>query len=312
MGSGPDTAKFRDPTWTATGERRAAVPLSRLRTLWFNTGTLCNIACAHCYIGSSPRNDALAYLSRNEVAAFLDEVARRDDPIDEIGLTGGEPFMNPDIVEILDDVLARGLRALVLTNAMKPMMRRRDALASLDRRHPGRLTVRVSLDHHAASVHDRERGEGSFATTLDGLRWLAANASRIHVAGRAGFGDQPEAAIRQGYARLFEREAIPVDASDPVALMLFPEMDAAAEVPEITERCWGILGTSPDAVMCSSSRMVVKRRGADRPVVLACTLIADDERFELGPTLADADRPVALNHPHCARFCVLGGAACSR
>ena len=94
--------------------------------------------------------------------------------------------------------------------------------------------------------------------------------------------------------------------------MLFPEMDPAADVPEITEACWGILGKSPDSVMCASSRMVVKRKGADAPAVLACTLLPYDTQFELGATLAEASRPVPLNHPHCAKFCVLGGAACSR
>ena len=88
-------------------------------------------------------------------------------------------------------------------------------------------------------------------------------------------------------------------------------MDETAEVPEITTACWGILGKSPSDVMCSNARMVVKRRGAERPVVLACTLLAYEEEFELGGTLAEAARPVALNHPHCAKFCVLGGARCS-
>ena len=64
--------------------------------------------------------------------------------------------------------------------------------------------------------------------------------------------------------------------------------------------------------MCSSARMVVKRKGAARPAVLACTLLPYDERFELGPTLAGASGAVPLNHPHCAKFCVLGGGACSR
>ena len=100
--------------------------------------------------------------------------------------------------------------------------------------------------------------------------------------------------------------------TDPVSLMLFPEMDAAADVPEITTACWGILRKSPDSLMCASARMLVKRRGAARPAVLACTLLPYDPQFELGATLAEASRPVALNHPHCAKFCVLGGAACSR
>ena len=107
-------------------------------------------------------------------------------------------------------------------------------------------------------------------------------------------------------------ERIPVDARDPVALVLFPEMDADRDVPEITEACWGILGRTPDSVMCSSSRMVVRRRGAAGPSVVACTLLPYETEFDLGATLREASRPVALNHPHCARFCVLGGAACSR
>ena len=89
-------------------------------------------------------------------------------------------------------------------------------------------------------------------------------------------------------------------------------MDASLDVPEITEACWGILGVEPAAVMCANSRMVVKRKGAAQPVVLACTLIAYDERFEMGETLAAALGEVTLNHPHCARFCVLGGGSCSR
>jgi hypothetical protein len=64
--------------------------------------------------------------------------------------------------------------------------------------------------------------------------------------------------------------------------------------------------------MCASSRMVIKRRGAAGLSVVACTLLPYDPQFELGATLDQAWRPVALNHPHCARFCVLGGAACAR
>ncbi|MEZ5769795.1 MAG: hypothetical protein R3D80_20690 [Paracoccaceae bacterium] len=119
-----------------------------------------------------------------------------------------------------------------------------------------------------------------------------------------------EAEARAGYAAFFAARGLEIDARDPGMTVIFPEMDLAVEVPEITTACWGLLGKSPDDVMCASSRMVVKRRGYPASV-LACTLIAYDEAFEMGATLAEADRPVALNHPHCAKFCVLGGAACS-
>jgi uncharacterized Fe-S cluster-containing radical SAM superfamily protein len=307
-----DPLKFRDPQITAKGEARAQVALTALETLWINTGTLCNITCANCYIESSPRNDALSYISAVEVAEFLNEAEASRLPLREVGFTGGEPFMNPDFLPMLENTLKRGFHALVLTNAMKPMMNQAKGLLALHQRYGARLTLRVSLDHPKPAIHDAERGAGSFERTLEGLRFLADHGFQVHVAGRAAFGGGNETALRAEFAALFAAHGIAVDAADPVALMLFPEMDPRADVPEITEACWGILGKSPDSLMCASARMVVKRKGAARPAVLACTLLAYDPQFELGATLAEASRPVALNHPHCAKFCVLGGAACSR
>jgi len=304
-------AKFRDPRLTAKGEPRAQVALHALETLWFNTGTLCNLTCRNCYIESSPRNDRLAYLTRAEVRAYLDEIAEGQLPVRTAGFTGGEPFMCPDLLPMLDDALSRGLEALVLTNAMRPMMKVADELDALRTRHGGRLRLRVSLDHYTAVQHEAERGPRSWEPTLEGLRWLARRGFALDVAGRL-FSGEAESVVRTGFARLFAEHTIPIDAADPVRLMLFPEMDAAIDVPEITEACWGILGKSPSSVMCASSRMVVKRREAARPAVVACTLLPYEAEFELGATLAEASRPVPLNHPHCARFCVLGGAACSR
>jgi Radical SAM superfamily len=306
-----DPHKFRDPELTAKGEKRAKVALRGLETLWFNTGTLCNLTCRNCYIESSPRNDRLAYLTREEMLPYLDEITREGLPTRLIGFTGGEPFMNPGIIGMLQEVLARGFHALVLTNAMKPMRKLRSPLLALRDAYGARLTIRVSIDHYSPEVHEAERGRRSWVPTIDGLVWLVRNGFSTDVAGRR-FTAEPEDAIRAGFARLFSKLDVPVDASDPVRLMLFPEMDATRDVPEITEACWGILGKSPDSVMCASSRMVVKRADADAPTVLACTLLAYDEQFELGRTLADAAVPVALNHPHCSSFCVLGGAACSR
>jgi len=299
---------------TADGSRRAFVRLESLDTLWFNTGTLCNIECAHCYIESSPLNDRLAYLSLDDVRLYLDEIAALGLSTREIGFTGGEPFMNPALVSMLREVLARGFRALVLTNAMQPLQRRgvQHALLALrDELAPGdRLTFRVSLDHHTAALHDRERGSGSWEVAVHGVRWLAAEGFAVHVAGRTCWGED-EASAREGYARLFAAEGFPIDAASHTELVLFPEMDETADVPEITVDCWGILGQSPSDVMCATSRMVVKRTGADRPAVVACTLLPYLEEFELGETLAEADDVVHLNHPHCSKFCVLGGGSCT-
>ena len=302
--------KFQDPATTADGARRATVALTRLRTLWLNTGTLCNLACANCYIESSPRNDRLAYLSRAEARSYLDEIAALELGTEEIGFTGGEPFMNPHFLGMLADSLEAGHRALVLTNAMRPMMKRAEALLALRRRHGERLVLRVSVDHYRPDLHEQERGRRSWAQALDGLRWLSGQGFLLRVAGRRRWGDE-EQTLRDGFAALFAAEGIAVDAQSRAELVLFPEMDLAAETPEITTACWKLLGVSPADVMCASSRMVVKHRGAPAPHVVSCTLLPYEAGFALGPRLADALGPVALNHPHCSRFCVLGGGSCS-
>ena len=154
-----DLRKFRDPSVTAKGERRAQVALKSLDTLWLNTGTLCNLTCTNCYIESSPKNDRLEYLTAAEAARYLDEIRDRALPTQLIGFTGGEPFMNPDLIEMVDDALTRGFQVIILTNAMRPMQKRKRALLDLLGRHPGRMTIRVSIDHYGPAVHEAERGK---------------------------------------------------------------------------------------------------------------------------------------------------------
>jgi uncharacterized Fe-S cluster-containing radical SAM superfamily protein len=305
-----DPAKFSDPDVTAKGEPRARVALSGLKTLWFNTGSLCNIACDNCYIESSPTNDRLGYLGASEVVEYLDEIALERMPVEEIGFTGGEPFMNRELPTMLEECLGRGFRVLVLTNAMKPMHHHRKRLLALRAAYGGALTLRVSVDHYTRDKHERLRGQRTWEPMLEGLHWLANNGFDVHVAGRTRW-DEAEPALRTGYAALFVAENIPVDADDPMALMLFPEMDTHTDVPEITERCWDILGVAPASLMCATSRMVVKGKGAPNPVVVPCTLLPYDAQFEMGARLANAASPVKLNHPFCAQFCVLGGGSCS-
>ncbi|MDP3490498.1 MAG: radical SAM protein [Phenylobacterium sp.] len=308
---GPATpGRFSDPLITADGSARARVELKALETLWFNTGSLCNIACLNCYIESSPTNDALVYLTAADCAAYLAQIADGDLPTREIGFTGGEPFMNPDMLTMLDLALAGGHRVLVLTNAMRPMMRWGDRLGRLIKDHRDQLTFRVSLDHHTQAAHDAERGEGAWDKAWAGLDWLGGEGARIAIAGRR-MAEESEVQARMAFAQLFETRSLAVDAINPGALVLFPEMEPGADVPEITEACWGILNRSPTEMMCATSRMVVRRRGAAGPVVVACTLTPYDPQFELAATLEGATTAVSLNHPFCAQFCVLGGASCS-
>ncbi|MEM7328406.1 MAG: radical SAM protein [Pseudomonadota bacterium] len=311
----PDTVlieKFRDPKVTAKGEVRARVAYVQTKTLWFNTGTLCNIECVNCYIESSPTNDRLVYLTVEDVRPYLDELETAGESAIEIGFTGGEPFMAPEMLEILRLVLQRGHSVLMLTNAMQPMMRPRikGGLMQLNEEFGARLTMRVSLDHFSEDLHDVERGAGSFALAMTGLRWLSENGFTLALAGRTIWGEEEEIA-RKGYADLIATENLAIDPDNSKQMVLFPEMRPDEDPPEITTACWGILDKDPRDLMCASQRMVVKRKGAKTATVVACTLLPYDPQFELGETLKEARQSVALNHSYCASFCVLGGGSCS-
>ncbi|MCW5699629.1 MAG: radical SAM protein, partial [Rhodospirillales bacterium] len=213
-----DGQKFRDWETTAKGEPRAFVALTRFRTLWINTGSLCNLTCAGCYIESSPTNDRLVYISANEVRSYLDEIRQEHLPVEEIGFTGGEPFMNRELPAMIEESLAGGFRVLVLTNAMKPMHHCKAQILALKERYGNALRLRVSLDHFDVAKHENLRGPKTWQPTMDGLRWLVKKSFAIDIAGRTIW-DEPEESLREGYQRLFERERIPIDARDPSSLV---------------------------------------------------------------------------------------------
>ena len=303
--------KFSNPLITRDGDQRAFVEFNGFKTLWFNTGTLCNIACSNCYIESSPKNDRLVYLSLADVVEFLDELEELSGKTCEIGFTGGEPFLNPDFLKMLAECQRRDLSIMVLTNAMKPLQNKIDGLLQLKKAFGAKKIVfRVSIDHYNKDLHEVERGAGTWDPMIKGLRWLRDNKYTINVAGRS-LSQESDNECREGYKTLFDELGLQLDAYNPNELVIFPEMDITVDVPEITTNCWEILSVRPETQMCASSRMVVKRKGQERPIVVSCTLLPYEREFELGKTLSEASKKIYLNHQHCSKFCVLGGASCS-
>ena len=302
--------KFQNPKVTLDGSIRASVTLKKLETLWINTGTLCNLTCKNCYIESSPKNDRLVWPTKEDVVTYLDEIKELDLPTKQIAFTGGEPFMNPHFMSFLTEVLERGFETLTLTNAYKVLEVRKEQLIDLKNRFSDKLLLRISLDHYTQEVHEQERGKNTFLPTLKNIKWLSDEGFNFSVAGRM-FTDESAEQVRQGYKKLFTSQGIKIEIDSPGAFILFPEMDEEIDVPEITTDCFGILNKRPEDLMCSSSRMIVKRKGMTKTTVLPCTLLPYDPQFEMGHKLKDAEQTVYLNHPHCAKFCVLGGASCT-
>lgn len=299
--------KFNDPFITADGNKRAFIEAKKINTLWFNTGTLCNIECKNCYIESSPKNDRLVYLTFDEVKLFIDEAIDNNLKTKEIGFTGGEPFMNKDILKMVDYALEKKFKVLILSNAMKPMLNKKEELLKL--RHPN-LTIRVSIDHYNKTKHEEVRGKGTYEVMMKGLNWLSKNSFNFALATRLLW-DESENNLRQNFQEFINTYQLNLDAYSNEQLVTFAEMDEKIDTPEITTDCWGILNKDPNDIMCSWSRMVVKKKGSKKPSVIACTLLPYDEEFDLGESLTNSLQKIYLNHKHCSKFCVLGGSSCS-
>jgi MoaA/NifB/PqqE/SkfB family radical SAM enzyme len=299
--------KFKDQKVTADGSNRAFIEARNIKTLWFNTGTLCNIECRNCYIESSPKNDSLAYLTFEEVKSFIDEAVDKNLGTNEIGFTGGEPFMNKDIMKMIDYSLRKGLKVLVLSNAMKPMLNRTKELIKLNHSN---LTIRVSIDHYEKEKHEEIRGKNTYDVMMQGLKWLNENNFNYTLATRLLWKEKEED-LRKNFGTFIKNNNLKLDTYSPKELVTFAEMDEKIDTPEITTSCWDILNKDPKDVMCSWSRMVVRKKNSKNPSVIACTLLPYADEFDLGETLTNSLQKIYLNHKHCSKFCVLGGSSCS-
>ena len=299
--------KFKDPITTVDGSKRAFIEAKKIKTLWFNTGTLCNIECKNCYIESSPKNNRLVYLTFNEVKLFIDEAIDKNLGTNEIGFTGGEPFMNKDILKMIEYSLSKNFKVLVLSNAMRPMLNIKEDLLKLNHQN---LVIRVSIDHYQKEKHEEVRGKNTFDVMIKGLLWLNSNNFNYALATRLLWGEE-EDQLRNNFNQFIDKYSLKLDAKSEQQLVTFVEMDKKVDTPEITTACWNILGKDPDDIMCSWSRMVVKKKGMLKPSVIACTLLPYEDEFDLGQSLTNSLQKIYLNHKHCSKFCVLGGSSCS-
>ena len=237
----------------------------------------------------------------------MNEAKQERFSLSEIGFTGGEPFLNKDFPKMLTHAVKQGMDVLVLTNAMKPMLNKKSEILMVGR---DRLTFRISIDHVDQLKHEEIRGPNSYEPMMEGLKWLRDNGFKMSLATRLMWGESEEE-TRKAFAQFILKNQLPIDAYSMKDLVTFTEMDVKKDTPEITTECWSILNKNPKTVMCSSSRMVVKKKGNKKPSVIACTLLPYDEAFDLGSSLKSSMQRIYLNHPHCSKFCVLGGSSCS-
>jgi sulfatase maturation enzyme AslB (radical SAM superfamily) len=300
------TSEQRD-TWLVTpnGEPRGYIATHTLKELWFNTGTRCNLACDFCLEGSSPSDKRLQAPKLDDMTPYIDEALALG--TEQFSFTGGEPMLIKDMVAVLE-YASRFKPCMVLTNGTAPLLKRLAALVALGTtRHP--IAFRISLDSPDAKTHNIGRGEGQFEAALIGMRKLYQAGFPISVARHMKKGEN-FALITQQYQAIFKLNGLPEDLN----MVAFPDFlppGSLPNVPHITEHCMTTYQTEQQrsAFMCASSRMIIKKDGKMK--VYACTLVDDDEDYDLGANLTASLAPkISLKHHRCYS-CFAFGASCS-
>lgn len=301
--SEPDTPTTTPSTTEATppprgydrvrGESAPRVELKSLDTLWFQvSGTLCNLACTHCFISCSPTNRTHEMLGLDEIRPHLDEAAALG--VKEYYFTGGEPFLNPEMEAILEAALAQGPTS-VLTNGMLLDPERCARLAGMAAASDYSLDLRVSLDGYDAPSNDAIRGEGVFERTLEGVENLVAaglnpvlTVTEVHE----------ENATDAGKERFFELlRGLGIDKPRLKVLPIF-HIGAEAERGGAYEqwqrlRAGDVVDNSWDHLQCSSCRMVTDQG------VWVCPILVNEPEGKMGMTLSDTLGRYELDHPAC-------------
>jgi organic radical activating enzyme len=276
-----------------------------LREIWFHTGTACNLACPFCFEGSKPGNTRLDRMTLRDAQPLLDEAAALG--VEQFSFTGGEPFIVKDFINILR-YASRLNPCLVLTNGTDPVLKRLRQIETLSGQpHP--VAFRVSIDYADETRHDAGRGEGNFEKSWQGLSELQQRGFKVSIA-RQMDADENTDAVNVAFRRLLRQHGI----TEETTIVPFPDFLAPGcnpKVPYITENCMTTYHTeaSGQAFMCSFSKMVIKKQGRMR--VYACTLVDDDETYDLGGTLAESlDKRIMMRHHRCYS-CFAFGSSCS-
>ena len=303
-----DTIEFRQANpWleTSTGEPRGYIQPQKLSELWFHTGTICNLQCPFCLEGSKPGDTRIQALKLDDVRPFIEEAVGMG--VEQFSFTGGEPFVVKDFIKILELALTHR-PCLVLTNATEPLFNRfSDVLPLLDKPHPVRF--RVSIDYPDEKQHDAGRGKGNFQRALSTMKRLNDHGFTVSLA-RQRDKDEDVDAVDERFRKVLSEHGIPCD----INIVSFPDFlipGSTGHSPEITESCMTTYHTeeSRASFMCNYSKMVLKKDGRMR--VYACTLVDDDEEYDLGGTLTDSMKArIMLKHHRCFS-CFAYGASCS-
>jgi MoaA/NifB/PqqE/SkfB family radical SAM enzyme len=280
------------------------VALSALDDLWFQvSGTLCNLTCAHCFISCSPTNHAFELMDLNQMKRLLEE--SQSHGVKEYYFTGGEPFIHPHILEILEATLEIG-PATVLTNVTVMKRKHVERLAGVESRSLYSLELRVSIDGYSPEMNDPIRGKGTFRRALDGVRLLLEHGFLPIITVAETWEDGRTDEVFRRFVEVLKSEGY----SRP-RIKIIPTLRLGAE--EKRSRSYSdwervtvemMEGFDSSQLICTRSRIATDKG------VYVCPILIDSPEARLGSTLAESTGPYPLKHSACYT-CYVGGAICS-
>ncbi len=288
----------------ADAARAPEVAFAALDTVWFQlTGTVCNIACRHCFITCGPKETRVPMMSGAQVRATLDEAARLGTR--EYYFTGGEPMLHPEFWELCEAALAQG-PLTVLTNGILINDAAAARAAELFGRARYSFDLRVSLDGMTAEENDPVRGRGTFDSIIAGIRALAQHGlspSLTVVEHAAGMSVSTARAQFLDFARALGLAHPRVKFLPLLRIGREERRTHGYRDDELDCLQQPLDPVVVENLVCSSSRLVTANG------VMTCPILLDAPDARLGQTLGETLHPISLRWSAC-RTCVVDGLSC--
>ncbi|HZN60710.1 MAG TPA: radical SAM protein [Planctomycetota bacterium] len=284
-------------------EKRPFVALQALDELWFQVGgTLCNLSCTHCFVSCNPSNDSFKFLGLERVKRFLRESV--DLGVKEYYFTGGEPFLNRELLPILEETLCYG-PASVLTNGTVFQEKNVRELRRIADGSRYTLELRVSIDGPTAEINDPLRGAGAFDAALHGVDLLVQEGFLPIITVVQTWPEEQSLVLLAQFADVLRRRGYtrPRLKLLPTLRIGMEAMRTRGYTPEERVHAEMLEGYDVQRLICSHSRIVTDRG------VAVCPILIEEPGAHLGETLADALTPFAVSHAACYT-CYLYGSIC--
>ncbi len=275
--------------------------------LWFFTGSKCNLTCTHCYVESSPTADQHPFLTLETFKNSINETLSKNYKKLDIYFTGGEPFVNPDLVEMLKESLKHA-DTTILTNATKISKSMAKKLANLQSNTGKKLIFRVSVDGATKESNDEIRGKRSFERATKGIENLVEHGFNPIVTAMRSWSLLDSGKMNDQFVDLLIEKGIP---SEKQILKILPPLRIGREIDRdrgygseelFTEDCF--TDYDYNNLQCSKCRMVSERG------VWVCPILTNEDHAKMGDNLTETEKPYEMVDMACWT-CRMDGMMCT-